>query len=532
MKSGLRPCRVAIFAGFLLVTAGLADASEFTKFLHQALGDQMGYAPNGTTLNYHANLARQGGPIESYIAMYGSDDFFFNQCQGNLGTYVTQLYLNLLHRAPTPGEVRYWATQFQRSSTNRAAMVRSFCEVNHVTQLPSIPSNWPTYQVPGTVQQIATELVAKINLFTGLVQRELGGSIYGRDVVARAASLLSVAEQYRQVLQSSGGTGEQLRIAADNVEKALLNVQAQYQRVPGASSQSQIVLQQIAQLTAAARSRSAVSGPPYRNYPNNPVVSQPIARPSYNRDYSRLLTSIRRYTYGLQNYANQSPFYNGLYRDLEGLSVQIESLQLMARQRQGRRALRQVMTSIVNQANRISHDMSRADMRVQQGWWNIQHDLNQTAESLGIRGSSLVQSSRPVIINQPTWNQFPYQVNASHPSARNDDVVGVADQLLTKIDGYVNSLRPVATPRSDALKLIGRIQDLRHALLSFRQLAASGSYGSRLQRSSDLLMTRYQQVSSYAVQAITRDANLNSPLLSQIGELVQRLRYVARGIRT
>ncbi len=148
----------------------VAIGSEFSKFLHTALGDQIGTAPNGTTLNYHANLARERGPLASYIAVYGSDDYFYNQCQGNLGTYVNALCNNLLQRTPTPGEVRYWATQFQQGSADRVAMVRTFCDVNRVTQLPSIPTNWPTYQVPGTVQQIATELVAKINLFTGLKQ--------------------------------------------------------------------------------------------------------------------------------------------------------------------------------------------------------------------------------------------------------------------------------------------------------------------------------------------------------------------------
>jgi hypothetical protein len=101
-------------------------------------------------------------------------------------------------------------------------------------------------------------LVAQVELFVGLVQSEIGYSSYGRRVTQEAQQLFAVTRQYNQVLQSNTLTGQQLKIAADNTERSLQQLEADFYRVPGASPQSQRVLQQISQLVAAAQ--SAVPG--------------------------------------------------------------------------------------------------------------------------------------------------------------------------------------------------------------------------------------------------------------------------------
>ncbi len=535
MKLGLRISTQAALVGFVLLAASVASGSDFSKALHAAFDNQMGREPSGSELYYHANVNRGQGPLENYILMCGSDDYFVNQAQRNLEVYVTRLYQTFLGRNPRPDEVRFWVTQFQQGRVSRVAIVRQFCQTNHVTQLPSFAPSQPVFQVPATAPEIAAQLVAKVNLFVSLVQGELGNSYYGQNIVTQSRSLLSVAEQYRQLLQSSGRTGQQVQIAADNVERALQVLEQEYRRVPGASSHCQIVLQQISQLVTAARGASnAWASQTTPRLPTAPVssgVAQVFPPSPASAGVDMLLNSVRQFAYGVQAYKDQSPFYSSLYRDVQGLSVQIEALELLSRQGQRSSRMRDAMTSIQNQANNVSQKISQADMRVQQGWWNIQHQLSQVAGTLGIRGTSWVAASQPVVLNRPAWNHFPFQHATRHPSNRNQDAIALADQLLSKINGYVNSLRPVASRKRDAAALFGSVQNLQHSVLAFRSTAAAGAYGTRLQRSADSLMTQYQQTAVQATQVIARDPTLNSPLFMQIGELVQKIRYAVRGVQ-
>ncbi len=108
----------------------------------------------------------------------------------------------------------------------------------------------------------------------------------------------------------------------------------------------------------------------------------------------------------------------------------------------------------------------------------------------------------------------------------------MADQLLSKINGYINSLRPVASQKRDAAALLGSVQNLQHSVLALRSIAAAGVHGAVLQGSADRLMTQYQQTATRATEVIARDPTLNSPLFMQIGELIQKIRYAVRGVRT
>ncbi len=184
------------------------------------------------------------------------------------------------------------------------------------------------------------------------------------------------------------------------------------------------------------------------------------------------------------------------------------------------------------QADTISAQIGRADMRVQQAWWSLQHQLRQTADALNLHESYSVATSEPVILHRPAWNQFPYQRYSRYPSKRNRDAVAKADQLLAKIDGYIRSLRPVARQNRNAAGALASVQNLRHAVLAFRSTATSGVNGSPLWRSADRLMSKYQQSSSRVAEAVARDATLNSPLYYQIGELVKQVQYAVRGVHT
>ncbi len=343
MRDHLQTFSFAVCASLMLL-ASVSRASNFSQFLHAAFNDQMGRAPTGTELYHHANIARANGPLESYIQMCASDDYFITRAQHDMEVYVTRLYQTFVGRNPRPDEVRFWVNQFQQSNVDRVVLVRRFCQVNHVTQLPGLVPSRPVFVVPTRAAAIAAQLVSRLNLFISLVQTELGGSFYGRDVLAQARRLLTAAEQYRQLLGAPGTTGQQIQIAADNVETTLQALEREYHRVPGASVHCQAVLQQISQLTTAARGAAGSRAPPvsYRppampaHLPATPGSEYAPARAAIDA----LLNAMRQFVYGMQSYKDESPFYGSLYRDLQSLSVQVEAIALLNRQRQSERKMR------------------------------------------------------------------------------------------------------------------------------------------------------------------------------------------------
>jgi hypothetical protein len=343
-------------------------------------------------------------------------------------------------------------------------------------------------------------------------------------VVQQGQQLLSVADQYRQVVASGDVTGQQARIAADNLERSLQDLERDFYRVSGASTHSQRVLQQISQLVTAARSAPL-------GRPSQPINRPPVPSwPGYS-DVSGLREAVRQFAYGLQRYQHLGPEYANLSRDVQGLMVQIESLDLMIRQGQSRSRVQDAMQSVLKQSDRISSDVRRVDLRTQRGWWDLQVQVDQAARALGIRGRNEVVPSDPVIINRPAWSGMPYQPAGRVPSRTNEAAVQVADELAAKLDEYTDSLRSVRGRPANVNRLIGSLQDLKHAALIFRHVAASGASGNRLTKAADAFMDQYQRTAADYTRVVADDSTLNSPVFYHIGELSQRLSYAARGVR-
>ena len=193
-----------IVVSLILLAASTAQGSDFSELMHKFFENEAGRQPTGPELSYHANLARQQGPLENYVALYASDDYFVNRCQQNYEVYVTNLYRTFLVRDPRPDEVRFWVYQFMQSGGIRTDTLRRFLQANHVTQLQGFPPQQqpPAYRPPTTGREIAAELVTQTALFTQTAEQDLGGTWYGRSLTGQAAKLQTVAAQYRDVVRS------------------------------------------------------------------------------------------------------------------------------------------------------------------------------------------------------------------------------------------------------------------------------------------------------------------------------------------
>jgi hypothetical protein len=220
-----------------------------------------------------------------------------------------------------------------------------------------------------------------------------------------------------------------------------------------------------------------------------------------------------------------------LYRDVNGMYVQIESLRQLARTAGGRNDVQRVVNSILSQSREVAGQVNQADIGLQQGWWNIQHELDRLAVAAGCGGDLYVTSAHPVVINRPAWNGFPAQLSPGYQaSAVNRQVITLADQLDAVLENYVDSLRPVAGRNREAAQMIDQTLDLRHDVLVLRQQAAAGQLGNQLRRTSGDVIRQYRDVASQTfLKMVGQDATLNSPAWQQIGELAYQIDKAVAG---
>jgi len=110
--------------------------------------------------------------------------------------------------------------------------------------------------------------------------------------------------------------------------------------------------------------------------------------------------------------------------------VQVQSLQYLVRAGEKKQAT-QVMGSVRTHGREIGRQVAEGEMGMQQSWWNIAHQLDLIATQLGLKGDIFVTPGHTVIINRPSWNQFPGQTSPGYQaSGTNQAVVVTVDQLI------------------------------------------------------------------------------------------------------
>ena len=211
-------CRNLAIVLIVLSLRQSVNSSELSKFLNSVFDEQYQRDPSGTDLYYHSKIYRERGPLENYIAICSSDDYFYRQAHQDPTTYIVGLHETFVGRRPRPDELDFWVNQFRQSGSPRELFVRRFCEANRVNQLPSFLPTQSGFQTPTSAPETANQLVSNIELFINLVRTDLDGSIYARNVIDESRRLLSAAQQYRQIVFTPQHTAEQAAMALSNTE--------------------------------------------------------------------------------------------------------------------------------------------------------------------------------------------------------------------------------------------------------------------------------------------------------------------------
>ena len=301
---------------------------------------------------------------------------------------------------------------------------------------------------------------------------------------------------------------------------------------PGASPQCQSVLWDISRLVPTMPGSGGFGfGQPQR-------VQDPFP-PQLSGDVDLAADQLLQFLQALAPMRYQSTYHANLYRDVNGLAVQVQSLQYLVRAGEKKQAT-QVMGIVRTHGREIGRQVAEGEMGMQQSWWNIAHQLDLIATQLGLKGDIFVTPGHTVIINRPSWNQFPGQISPGQispgqispgyqASGTNQAVVVTADQLINLMDDYIQSLRRIHGPTAQVKQMITQSIKLKNATLAAPQQAANGVFGTGLIHAAREPLQIYRQDASQAFVAMAGvNPTLNSPQWVQIGQLADQLYQQAR----
>ncbi|MFN4261424.1 MAG: hypothetical protein ACK4RK_19230 [Gemmataceae bacterium] len=114
-----------------------------TSYYHQYLGR----CPDAPGLNYWLSKLSCWGPEEVRMHILASDEYFLRSgCCPN--AFVARLYVDVLGRAPSPCEVRLWASSFPPCGCRKAFVRRFLCAAQQELNAVVVPVAPPVVVQP------------------------------------------------------------------------------------------------------------------------------------------------------------------------------------------------------------------------------------------------------------------------------------------------------------------------------------------------------------------------------------------------
>ncbi len=318
------------------VCPGLAGGADVASYIREIFSQELHRNPTGYELNYHSGLLRNQGPLENYIVICGSDEFFVRRTGSDNRTFVEEIYRVFLGRNPRPDELSYWVIQFQQAGNNRQQMLRLFLGSNGITRLPgSVPSQ-PGPPSSANAPQIAADLVTQSGMFATLVRNEMGYAGYGAAVIGQAEQFRAFCNQFQQTVNRPSLTDRQWTDEVNNLARSLHDLETVFNRVPAASWNSRNLLQRLSRLVTAALTAQVVR-------PGSPIqLPSSLPGPGY-AEVQQFSLQLGQFVRTVQSRQFRGPVYQQLKRDVQGLAIQTSTLDLQIRQGRPRNELKTSM---------------------------------------------------------------------------------------------------------------------------------------------------------------------------------------------
>jgi hypothetical protein len=403
----------------------------------------------------YVGLLRAGSsPLDCQAELLGSDEYF-NRQGGTIDGFIAGLFRDVLGRNPNRADLRSWRNTFARNGNNRQVLARQFLGQAGVQVDNNAPPLPPPTPPPGTNRDMLAQIIQRSEQFTALIQAEIPGSLQGRQCILRAQALQTAAVNLRSQFASNAPPGVLVR-SLNSLERAYDALRERLARPPGTAPKSEQVANHIGMLINALKSI-----PPFNGGGGPPVPPPP---PNAGYDQAAVLNLLNS-TQGniaqlLRSMSGTSFIFQGLRRDIEGFSRQIEAIRQQVQRGEPLPTVQRTVFGAKRYGASITDKMRHPTLPTywQQIWVNVEHGLASVSVALQVNAGAPQPGGLPP---QPGF-----------PGAA---LIAVIDSLAGEIDAYLASIAPMMAFNPQYFPLQAQLNSMRGNLLEMRQTIAVGA---------------------------------------------------------
>ncbi len=486
--------------------------------------------PSADELSQWVWSFQKGLSMTDAQATFMTSDEYFNRYSRNPSLFITGMFNNVLHRAPTAIELQRWLGSYNASIGNREKTVRDFLAVSQGIGTPPPPSAWQ----PPTERE--GQLVATANLLHGALDDELGGTVQGRQLSVLARNLVNSSRSLESAKPAGSTTYRQAFV---DVGVALAALEQEMRELHIPTQTSTVYLTRYRQIFSSMGGSTGLTPLPMPPLPTPPLPTQPVVETvsavTYN-EYLRLSTAltsdITQIVGSFRTSATLDADSMQLLHDIEFLQTQVTASQQSIRIGMLTSDLRQTVQRLRALAQGITAGMQRTGQvgLVAQQWQNAVQNMMRMGQLVGMTCSTPINPGCAVAINRPTYCQLPYPVQAPTTVQLAAQAIPHTDRAIANVDAFVMGFNRFLSLSPLVPSLQAQARSLRVLLVQFRMelgnvtITTTQLNGRLLQINQSL-----QTLSTMWTQTVQQRQLVNAPDMSGISTAIANINQVFQG---
>lgn len=503
-----------------LATVGWGQNYNSAEYVRGLYYKYLGRAPSNDELTQWVWAFQKGTTLADAQQTFLSSDDYFARCGRNPNTFVAGLYSEILNRVPNQAEAAAWVGNYNTFRGDRQRLVREFTKAAQLELNRRQP-----LQMPVTTTQEG-QLSVTASLLRDALEDEVGGTPQGRQVLLMSRNLVNASRSFDALPVNAVPAREQAYRDVGAAVSALQSAMATQVYSAPTSSAYLDRFQQIYRSQPGLPAYSPGLPPDYSYRPS--VPSDAMSDGTYNavlQANAALSSDTQQLLYMLRNAPPGDLGSQQLLRDVEYFYSQVDALSHSVGVGSSMSDVRSRVLRMRAFAGGITQTIRQVRPTTQiVGRWNlITQELQQLGSLVGVSMDTAVDPYQSVLLDMPTYSQFPYSVQRPRPPQMPYNMVSTVDRAVGEMNAFIVGYNQYLPYEPQVASLQAQARTLRMTLLQLRQDLSSNTDTRTTQKRMAQVNQQLQALTT-SWQRVLAATQLNgTPDLLQVTLAVQQL---------
>ena len=503
-----------------LTTTGSAQNYNSAEYVRGLYYKYLGREPSTDELTQWVWAFQKGTTLADAQQTFLSSEDYFTRCGRNPNTLVAGLYTEILNRVPTQAEAASWVGNYNTFRGDRQRLAREFIKAAQLELNRRQP-----LQLPATTPREG-QLSVTASLLRDALEDEVGGTPQGRQLLLMSRNLVNASRSFDSLPVNAVPAREQ---AYRDVGAAVSALQGAMGTAVYSAPSSGAYLDRFLQI--------------YRSQPGFPAYpggssSAPSYRPSVpsdamtDRTYNAVLqantalsSDTQQLLYMLRNAPPGDLGSQQLLRDVEYFFSQVDALDHSVGVGSSMSDVRSRVMRMRSFAGGITQTIRQVRPTTQiVGRWNmVTQELQQLGSIVGVSMDTAIDPYQPVLLDMPTYSQFPYSVQRPRPPQVPYSMVPTVDRAVGEMNAFIVGYNQYLPYEPQVASLQAQARALRMTLLQLRQDLSSNADSRTTQKRMAQVNQQLQTLTTNWQRILAATQLTGTPDLLQVTLAIQQL---------